>query len=250
MVAPDLPSPNSVVEVSAVGLPANSDIHLILTIAGGLGQRDVSSKTDAQGTMVVFLWPQALGFDFFSAGRYELAAPDLGLDVPFFIREHPSTSFITLGPTIKPEVDVPVLLQAYGVNRYIWAVYATETGQPIGEFLWGPTDARGATTSSVQFPELSAGRYLLATPYDWGETMFSVAAPPTLTPTSTPTPTPVPTDTPTLTPTPRPTATRTATRTPIPTPKRTATRRARPKPTATRHRTCTYMKKHKRRCRG
>ena len=247
MIAPDLPSPNSVVEVSGVGLPINSDVHLSLTIAGGLGRRDVSARTDDQGTLVTFLWPQTLGFDFFSAGRYELAAPDLGLDVAFFIREHPSTSFITLDPSVKPGVDVPVTLQAYPVNRYIWAVYATENGNTGGEFLWGPTDARGATAGSVQFPQLPSGRYLLATPYDWGETTFSLVEPtPTLTPTSTPTPT----DTPTLTPTPRPTPTHTATRTPVPTPRRIVARTATPKPTAIRHRTCTITKKHKRRCRG
>jgi hypothetical protein len=245
MVTPDLPSPNSAVEVSGVGLPPYSDISLVLTIAGGLGQRVVSARTDAQGTLEVLLWPQSLGFDFFSAGRYELGAPDLGLNVAFYIREHPSTSFITVGPSVTPGVDTPLKFQAYGVNRFVWAVYATETGQTAGEFLLGPTDARGATGATVQFPGLMQGEYLLATPYDWGETAFTVAAPPTATPTSTPTPT----DTPTVTPTARPTATRTPTRTPVPTPKRTSSRTATPKPTATRHRTCTLTKKHKRRCR-
>jgi hypothetical protein len=243
MVTPDLPSPTSVIAVSGVGLPANSDIHLILTIAGGLGQRDVSVRTDADGTMAILLWPQVLGFDFFSAGRYELAAPDLGLDVAFFIREHPSTSFITLNSSIAPGDEVLVGLQAYTVDRYIWAAYATDTGQPAGEFLFGPTDARGATAGTVQFPALKPGRYLLATPYDWGETTFMVPAPPpTFTPTSTPTPTNTPTSTSTVVPT--------RTRTPVPTPKRVATLAAPPKPTATRHRTCTYTKKHKRRCHG
>jgi hypothetical protein len=245
MAAPDLPSPNSVVEVSGVGLPANVAVHLVLTIAGGLGTRDVSARTDAQGVMFELLWPQALGFDFFSAGRYELAAPDLGLDDAFYIREHPSTSFITLDASVKPGMDVPLQLQAYAVHRYVWAVYATESGESEGEFLLGPTDERGATSNVIQFPVMPPGTYLIATPYDWGETTFAIAAlPPTLTPTVTPS------STPTLTPTADPTPTRIATRTPVPTPKRIATRTATPKPTAVRHRTCTLTKKHKRKCRA
>jgi hypothetical protein len=241
MVAPDLPSPNSAVIVSGVGLPANSDAHLVLTIAGGLGQRDVSARTDGQGTLETILWPQALGFDFFSAGRYELAAPDLGLDDAFYIREHPSTSFITLDASVRPGMDVPLQLQAYATHRYVWAVYATESGQSEGEFLLGPTDDRGVTSSTIQFPDMAPGTYLIATPYDWGETTFAIP---------TPSPTATSTVTPTSTPTADPSPTRIATRTPVPTPKRIATRTATPKPTAVRHRTCTLTKKRKRKCRG
>jgi hypothetical protein len=241
MVGPDLPSPNSALQVSGVGLPPSSEIHLVLTIAGGLGDRDVSARTDAQGTLISFVWPQALGFDFFSAGRYDLAASDLGLSTSFFIREHPSTSFITLDQPVEPGDSVPLQLKDFTTGRFVWAVYATDGGQPAGEFLLGPIDERGEATAMVQFPALASGWYLLATPYDWGETAFSIVAP---TPTSTPSPTP------TTTPSPTSTATPTPTRTAKPTPTRTATRTATPKPRATRHKTCKRVKNHRKRCKA
>jgi hypothetical protein len=235
MIGPDLPSPNSALEVSGIGLPPDSEIRLVLTIAGGLGERDVSARTDTQGTLAILLWPQPLGFDFFSAGRYELAAPDLNLDTAFFIREHPSTSFITLDSPVKPGDATPLQLQAFTPGRFVWAAYVTDAGQPAGELLLGPVDERGEVTTLVRFPALTPGRYLLATPYDWGETTFSIAAP---------TPTPVPTATPTGTATPIPT------RTPRPTPTRTATRTAAPKPVATAHKICKRIKSHKKRCKA
>ncbi len=228
-VGPDLPSPNSTVVVTGVGFPAGTVIHLILTIAGGLGERDVSAQTDSQGALHALLWPQALGFDFFSAGRYELAAPELGLSVAFFIREHPSTSFITVHDPVVTGRSTGLDLKAYVPGRYLWTVYATATGKSVGEFLFGPIDERGETATTIQFPPLPAGTYLLATPYDWGETTFSVTAP---TPTITSTPTSTPTRTPTATGTPRPTATRTST----------------PKPVATRHSVCKRTKAHRKRC--
>jgi cell division septation protein DedD len=241
MVGPDLPSPNSALQVSGVGLPPNSQIHLVLTIAGGLGDRDVSARTDADGTLITFVWPQALGFDFFSAGRYDLAAPDLGLNTPFYIREHPSTSFITLNQPVEPGDSVPLQLKDFTTGRFVWAVYATEGGRPAGEFLLGPVDERGETSAMVQFPTLTSGWYLLATPYDWGETTFSIVAP-------TPTPTPSPTAT--ITPSPTSTATPTPTRTARPTPTRTATRAAKPKPSAMPRKNCKHVKNHRKRCKA
>lgn len=244
MVEPDLPSPNSAIEVSGFGLLPNSGIHLVLTIAGGLGTRQVTARSDAHGTFSSMLWPQALGFDFFSAGRYELAAPDLGLDTAFFIREHPSTSFISLDDSMKPGANTSLRLKAFTTGRFVWVVYATDSGQPVGEFLVGPIDEHGEVTKQLQFPALAAGRYLLATPYDWGETTFSVDAP---TPTSTPPP-----PTATVTPMPTRTTTPTITRTARPTPTRTATRPAIHKPVVTHHKACkrTKNKNHKQRCRA
>lgn len=245
MVGPDLPSPNSAVEVAGIGLPPNSEIHLVLTITGGLGARDVSAHTDGDGTLVTFMWPQPLGFDFFSAGRYDLSAPDLGLDTSFFIREHPSTSFITLDQPVQPGDNVSLQLNDYTTGRYVWALYATAAGQPAGEFLLGPTDERGEASAMVQFPPLASGSYLLATPYDWGETAFSVIAPtPTSTPSPTSTITPSPTNTATPTRTPRPTPTHT----PRPTPTRTATRTPTPKPKATPRKSCKRTRNHRKRC--
>jgi hypothetical protein len=244
LVGPDLPSPNSAVQVTGVGLPPNSDIHLVLTITGGLGVRDVAAHTDQQGAFSLLLWPQVLGFDFFSAGRYELSAPDLGLDTVFYIREHPSTSFITMDQPIISEGSTSLHLAAFTSGRYVWAVYATDSGQTAGEFLLGPIDDRGEVVTTVQLPALAAGRYLLATPYDWGEITFSVLAPtPIATPTAMATSTPTSTLTPTPTRTPRPTPTRKATP--------TATHTTKPKPIATvRHKTCKRTKQHPKRCKA
>jgi hypothetical protein len=242
LVGPDLPSPNSAVQVTGVGLPPNSDIHLVLTITGGLGVRDVTAHTDPQGAFSLLLWPQVLGFDFFSAGRYELSAPDLGLDTAFYIREHPSTSFIKVDQPIISAGSASLHLAAFSSGRYVWAVYATDSGQTAGEFLLGPINDRGEAVATVQLPALTAGRYLLATPYDWGETTFSILAPtPTATPTATLTPTSTLTSTPTRTP--RPTPTRTARPTP--------THTTKPKPVATvHHKTCRRTKQHPKRCKA
>jgi hypothetical protein len=183
-----------------------------------------------------------LGFDFFSAGRYELSAPDLGLDTAFYIREHPSTSFIKVDQPIISAGSASLHLAAFSSGRYVWAVYATDSGQTAGEFLLGPINDRGEAVATVQLPALTAGRYLLATPYDWGETTFSILAPtPTATPTATLTPTSTLTSTPTRTP--RPTPTRTARPTP--------THTTKPKPVATvHHKTCRRTKQHPKRCKA
>lgn len=233
LVAPALPSPNSAIEASGIGLPSNSAIRLIMTVAGGLGTREVMAKTDEQGSFFTLLWPQELGFDFFSAGTYQLSSPDVNLSTTFFIREHPSTSFISVVNPITPGEDVPLRLNAYVPGRYVWAVYATTGGHEVGEFLLGPVDERGAIATTVVFPALSSGTYLLSTPFDWGEIAFSVYAP---TATATSTATPTSTDTPTATPTLTPTPTHTA----------KATLRKR----ATGHAKCTRVKHHRKRCKA
>ena len=245
VVGPALPSPNSALVVSGVGLPANSTIHFTLTIGGGLGQRDISAMTDAQGALNLLLWPQPLGFAFFTAGTYALSAPDLGVSTTFYIREHPSTSFIVVNDPVTPGARTDVHFSAFPTARYIWAVYATNLGHTAGEFLLGPTDARGSVNTAVTFPALPSGQYLLATPYDWGETSFDLSAP-----TATVTPTSTATETPTATATPTPTRTALPTRTPRPTATRTPVRRPTPKPVKVKHRTCTHSKNRKARCRA
>jgi hypothetical protein len=228
-VGPDLPSPTSAFVVTGVGLPANSQVRLLLVLAGGLGERDLAATTDATGSLSTFVWPQEEGFDFWSAGRYELQVPQFGLDTPFFVREHPSTSFITFPPDVTPGSQARFDLSAYGTGRYLWLLAAGLGGQAGAEFLLGPTDARGFIESYVLVPNLAPGTYALGTPYDWGETTFTV---------------PQPTGTPTATPTISPTATVTPTAT------ATATRTARPtaKPTSRAGRTCKARKGRKKAC--
>ena len=245
IVGPALPSPNSALAVSGVGLPANSRIHLILTIGGGLGQRDINAATDAHGSLDLLLWPQPLGFAFFTAGTYVLSAPDLGVSTTFYVREHPSTSFIAVNdPAISGE-RTDVRFSAFPTALYVWAVYATDSGHTVGEFLLGPTDDRGSVSAALVFAGVSSGQYLLATPYNWGETSFALVAP-----TATATSTPTSTETPTPTATPTPTRTALPTRTPRPTATRTPVRRATPGPVKVKRHTCTRSKKRKSRCRA
>ncbi|HEX6509944.1 MAG TPA: hypothetical protein VF221_20140, partial [Chloroflexota bacterium] len=163
-VRPDLPSPNSALIISGLGLPANVRIHLVLTLAGGLGQRDVSATTDASGGLSTLVWPQAIGFDFLSAGRYELQAPELGLDTAFYVREHPSTSFIHVPGTVASGADEQIGLTDYGVDRYLWARFTKLGADSGGEILAGPTDARGSVQAMIRFPDLPPGEYMLGTP--------------------------------------------------------------------------------------
>lgn len=222
LVEPDLPSPTSVINVLGIGLPASARVHLALVIAGGLGQRDITVSTDADGSFSTFISPQQIGFDFFSAGRYELRAPDLGLTAPFYIREHPSTSFIRVDGQVTGGNTAPVSFSAYAAGRFLWGIYAATDGQAAGEFMAGPTDLRGSISLNLRFPNLPPGQYVLGTPYDWGETAFTVPRP---TPTATST------------------ATATATQTATPT--------AAPslKPRRVRHKACKHTRKHhKKRC--
>lgn len=236
VVGPDLPSPNSALQVAGFGLPPSADMHLVLTLAGGLGERDITARTDAQGSFAILLWPQVLGFDFLSAGRYDLSIPDRGVDTAFYVREHPSTSFITMDEPVVPGNSTTLSLSAFRTGRYVWGVYATDSGQRAGEFLLGPVDERGKLAAALQFPPLMSGRYLLATPYEWGEIPFTVSAP-----TSTPTPTATATATPTVTLTPTATNTPKPTRTPRP----TATRTPTPRMAKSKHKQCKSVRRTK-----
>jgi hypothetical protein len=242
---PDEPSPTSAFVLTGTGLPADQSLHLILTLAGGFGDRSLQATTDATGTFSLFVWPQEYGYPFWSAGEYILAAPDLGISTPFWVREHPSASYLSIEGPAVPDVPESVGYAHYAAGRYLWTVYADETGRILGEFLLGPSDFRGTAQAAVRFPTLVSGTYLLATPYDWGETLFTVLAP-----TNTPTPAPTATARPTATatapssPTPRPTA--------KPTKRPTTKSTSRPKPTATRtpvrHPCKKHAKKRKLRC--
>lgn len=243
---PDQPSPTSAFVLTGTGFPANQSLHLVLTLASGFGDRHLQATTDATGTFSLFVWPQEYGYPFWSAGEYIIAAPDLGINTPFWVREHPSASYLSVEGPAVPDVPESVGYAHYAAGRYLWTVYANSAGTVLGEFLLGPSDFRGTAQAAVRFPSLASGTYLLATPYDWGETPFTVLAP-TDTPAPAPTATtrPPATATATYTSTPRPTA--------KPTKRPTSNTTSRPKPTATRtpiHRTCKkHAKKRKLRCR-
>jgi hypothetical protein len=205
---PDLPSPTSAFNFVGIGLPPSIGLRLQLYLTGGQqAVQTLEVATDAAGNLSTFVWPQQLGLTFFAAGDYRVTAPDLGLATDFRVREHPASSEVS--------VDQPVILgqytwlhlAEYSPNRYVWGVYAAPDGSIEGEFLLGPTDSRGEATAAFTFSVSSGGQYLIATPYDWGESSFMVEAN-----TATPTATATPTGTPTSTPAPSPTATRTATR--------------------------------------
>lgn len=200
-VEPYLPSPTSALNLVGIGLAPSSSLALQVVLTGGLGEKSVEVQTDESGSFSVFVWPQQVGLPFFEAGDYRLVASDLGLSVDFRVREHPVSAAITVdGPVVRGN-SLPVSLRNYVAGRSVWGVYADANGNTVGEFVLGPTDAGGSYSGSIAASLPVAGRYLIATPYDWGESAFDTLDA-TSTPTATPTVTPTPT--PTLTPTPKP----------------------------------------------
>lgn len=178
------------------GLPPDTTatVHLVPT-GGILPPRDFSVTTDGEGIFTLYVWPQEIGARFYEAGTYAVSLPAFALSTDFVTREHPGSPAITLPPAVPADTAVPVTFTDYAADRYIWGVYAGPNGSEAGEFLVGPTDAGGRTDASLTFPYLGTGTSYLATPYDWGETTFTVLAPPptataTATPTMTPTATP------------------------------------------------------------
>jgi len=222
LVGPDLPSPTSVFMLQGSGFPPSQAVDVVVALTGGLGERTVHATPDAAGTFALYLWPEQLGFSFWSAGRYQVRV-QLGsgstLSNVFYVREHPDGPAIDVPGTVVAGNPSRVEFRHYPAVRYLWSVYADMSGAVVGEFLVGPTDGIGQVIGSANFGGAASGTYLLATPYDWGETSFQALAP-TATPTPTPSPSPTPTVTPTVTMTPTPTIT------PIPTATPTATRTA------------------------
>lgn len=203
---PDLPSPNSALSFVGTGLPPNTNTNVVVVLTSARGEQLVSGRTDADGTLVSYLWPEQLGAPFFSAGLYKVTIPDQGLSADFAIREHPASSTITVLGSVLPNGSATVHFQNYRPNRMLWAVVANLNGRIVDQFIPGTTDARGALNAELNLADLPPGRYLLATPYEWGETSLDVLAP---TPTATDTPTPTPTRTPRPKATGKPTATAT-----------------------------------------
>lgn len=224
-VGPPSPSPTSVFDITGTNLPPNTTVTVHLFLTGGIqGERLIPATTDVNGAFSIYVWPQALGFPFFPAGSYLATLPDFGLTAPFTAREHPVSATMRTDTEITSGQPLLVHFTLYQPNRYLWGVYAPDNGTAAGEFLAGPTDAPGNADLALPLPALHGGTYYLATPYDWGETDFTVLDPPTSTPTDTPTLTPPATSTPK----PRPTRTPTRVATKVPT--RTPTRVVRTKP--------------------
>ncbi len=243
LVGPDLPSPTSVFMLQGSGFPPGQAVHVVVALTGGLGERTVHATADAAGTFALYVWPEQFGFSFWSAGRYEVRAQvgsGPALSNVFYVREHPNGPAIDVPETVVAGNPSQVEFRHYPSVRYLWSVYADMSGTVVGEFLAGPTDGIGQVIGAEDFGGAASGTYLLATPYDWGETSFDAVAP-TATPTPTPPPTAIPTVTPTPTMSPTPTITPlpTLTATPIRTPVKIAT-----------HKKCTRKQRqhHLKRC--
>ncbi|MGI8968159.1 MAG: hypothetical protein ACR2GA_03535 [Chloroflexota bacterium] len=183
---PDFPSPTSALHFVGSGLAADTVYDLQVTLANGRGERDVSAISDGSGIISAYLWPQQIPAPFFEAGPYRVSLPVAGLTTNFSVRERPLSANLTCDASVVAGQSLAVHLVDYPAQRYVWAVYADANGRQAGELLLGQTDKLGTLDSTVHLPDnLPSGAYLLATPYDWGETGFTVTAP-----------IPIPTDTP------------------------------------------------------
>lgn len=203
-VQPDVVSPYSALQFLGSGLPADSALILTISLANGRGDRHFFVTTDAAGTATAVVWPQELGETLLEAGLYRASIPAAGVTATFSVSERPTESTVKVDSPVTPGALTPIHLRSYSAERRVWLVYANAQGAMRGEFLVGPTDRQGNVDTAVVFPALAGGQYLLASPYEWGETEFNVI-PPTDTPTAIPTPTATNTPTPDLTSTPTPT---------------------------------------------
>jgi hypothetical protein len=195
----ELPSPSSAFILTGTGFPFSQTVNLVLTLSSGYGDRNFQVQTQPDGSFTAFAWPEEYGYPFWAAGRYSVSTIDGKVITTFWVREHPDASYMAVNSPVAPDVPAQISYQHYGVDRYLWTVYADMGGRVLGEYLTGPSDAQGSAHGAVRFPYLPSGEYLLGTPYDWGETSFALIAP---------TPPPTATATPTITPTARPTPTR------------------------------------------
>lgn len=207
---PYMPSPTSAFNFVGTSLPPQTEVtvHVILT-GGHLGDRDLQTRTDANGAFSIYLWPAQVGAPFWPAGQYEVSLPQFGLQTSYWVREHPASSTISIADPVEIGQPVSIEFTDYPAQRVLWGIYAGSDGQAAGEFLIGPTNASGTAGGTLSFPDLGNGPYYIATPYDWGESTFEVIEP---TPTATPTATATSTPRPTATKRPRPTPTLVKTR--------------------------------------
>lgn len=199
LVEPSLPSPFSAFYVQGVALPADKQFDLVLHLTGGEnGSFSETIFTSDQGSFSSWIWPQEVGASFFAAGPYTVSLPAVPVSTGFTVREHPGGAALAVSPDAAAATETNLKLSGYQPNRYVWGVYASSSGQELGEFLAGPTASNGSIDTVLSLPTLPTGTYLVATPYDWGETSFHIVAadPPTSTPTATASATPTATATP------------------------------------------------------
>jgi hypothetical protein len=135
----------------------------------------VHATPDAAGTFALYLWPEQLGFSFWSAGRYQVRV-QLGsgstLSNVFYVREHPDGPAIDVPGTVVAGNPSRVEFRHYPAVRYLWSVYADMSGAVVGEFLVGPTDGIGQVIGSANFGGAASGTYLLATPMTGARPVF------------------------------------------------------------------------------
>ena len=187
---PDLPSPWSAFNIVGSGLPANANVDLTLTLPAERGTYQFHGRTDDNGILSTYVWPEQVGVPFFEAGYYSVSIPTVGLTSSFVVREHPVGPGMSI-PTVISGKPVSIQFGGYQPNRYLWGIYASPDGAVLGEFLVGVTNSGGLLQATVNLGDLAPGDYLMATPDDWGESSFMVLAPAS-TPTATPTPRPTP----------------------------------------------------------
>lgn len=204
---PVLPSPWSAFNIVAYGLPPGKPVDVVVVLTNIGGDYVLHHTADANGVVDAFLWPEQLGLPFWSAGIYGLRIPSVNVSGTFAVREHPAGPNISVRQPLQWGQQTWLTFTGYQPGRFLWAVYAGMDGSVLGEFLLGQADEGGGLNALIAFPDLPSGRYLFATPYEWGETNFVVQAPTptaTLTPTATETPTATATATATATPTRKP----------------------------------------------
>lgn len=180
---PYSPSPNSVFNFVGIGFPPTSPADLRLLLTGAGGQHSLGVTTDSDGTFSLYVWPQQFGMPFYSAGNYKILAPSMNLSTDFMVREHPATSMLSVDGPVPPMRLANLHFVNYVPNRYVWGIFADLEGKVSAEFLL-PVDKHGHLDRAVRFPAMDPGENLLATPFDYGESEFTMVAPP---PSATPT---------------------------------------------------------------
>jgi hypothetical protein len=172
---PNLPSPTSALMFAGTGLQPDTVISLTLDLTGGqAGIVPLSAHTDDAGNFWLLLWPQQLNLPFFAAGGYRIEVPAAGLSTSFSVREHPAGSTLTGSAAVIPSDPITLTLRFYRPERYVWGVYAGMDGIETGEFISPLLGASGTVTLNLSLAHALPGQYLVATPYDWGETTFMV----------------------------------------------------------------------------
>jgi hypothetical protein len=192
------PSVTSSFVISGTGLKPDTDVEMIIHLTGLRGDIPFHATTDAAGVFQTFLRPEQTGMGFYPAGPYRVEIVGSALSVLFSVREWPAQSLMDVSGAVQAGGSVHVLFHGYLTGDYVWGETGDEGGQVApSEFLVGPVNASGAVSADLSVPAGPGGAYFLETPYQRGQTVYTVVAPtPTMTATATSTPTATPTPTP------------------------------------------------------